>query len=61
MLDLGLLAEALLGGTGRVRGDEARRQVTELLEPSIAALMAEGMTRVGAVNRLLADHRRASR
>ena len=59
MLDLDALAESLssMKRDGRVVGDEARREVSEVLEPRIAALMAQGMTRTDAVTRLLADHR----
>jgi hypothetical protein len=58
ILDLDRLADALLGATDPpVRGDEARRQVTDHLQPRIAALMAQGMTRAEAVNRLLAEAR----
>lgn len=59
MLDLDALAESLssVKRDGRVVGDEARREVSEVLEPRIAALMAQGMTRTEAVARLLTEAR----
>jgi|GEM_PF-2747151 len=39
---------------GIVRGDAARRQVTDLIQPRLAVLMASGMTPTQAMSALLA-------
>ncbi len=41
---------------GIVRGDRARQEVTELVEPIIQKLMASGLSQSQAITKMLADH-----
>ena len=61
MLDLDALAAALAGEpqAGRVLGDEARREVTDLIHEQAAEMVErDGLTRNAALTQLLEVHRR---
>lgn len=63
MLDLDALAESLAGvkRDGRVVGDEARRQVTDVIHARVRVLMErEGISRNDALTRLLEVYRQTS-
>jgi len=54
---LGALAVLLTGEhNGIVRGDDARRQVTAIVQPVLMRLMASGMTAEQAMAKMLAEH-----
>ncbi len=58
MLDLNRLAAVLTRShDGIVRGDQAREQVTEIVQPIIQKLMASGLSQSQAITKMLADHR----
>lgn len=63
MLDLNALAAALAGepSAGRVLGDEARREVTDLIHKQATEMMErDGLGRNAALTRLLEVHRQTS-
>jgi hypothetical protein len=55
-LDLGSLADALLGGgTGPVTGDEGRAEVTRIIHAKVAEVMqATGCSRNDAIRQVIA-------